>query len=100
MRNILKENSTYTNDSWEKTLLSLTIRNITGLANGSLRLPKNETDTPLRQYRRVLSQYLSHKDESIYRGYPNQKVVEIYLSWENESKEKALRTYFLEMNKK
>ena len=37
IRNILKENSTYTNDSWEKPLLSLTIRNITAFGNGSLR---------------------------------------------------------------
>ena len=38
IRNILKANSTHTNDSWEKPLLSLTIRNITTLGNGLLRL--------------------------------------------------------------
>ena len=38
IRNILKANNTYTNNSWEKPLQSLTIRNITALDNDSLRL--------------------------------------------------------------
>ena len=33
----MKENSACTNDSWEEPILSLTIRNITVLGNGSLR---------------------------------------------------------------
>ena len=37
IRNIFKANNIFTNDSWEKSLLSLTIRNITSLGNGSLR---------------------------------------------------------------
>ena len=37
IRNVLKANNTYTNDSWEKPFPSLTIRNITALGNDSLR---------------------------------------------------------------
>ena len=44
VRNILKENSSYTNDSWEKLPLSLTIRNISALGNCLLRLPETEIE--------------------------------------------------------
>ena len=59
IRNILKENSTYTNDSWEKPLLSLTQSWIltSVLGDGSPRLRRRE-----------LSRYISHEGESISRG--------------------------------
>ena len=38
IRNIPKENSTYTNDTLEKPFLSLTIRIFTALGNGSLKV--------------------------------------------------------------
>ena len=58
IRNILKLNSTYINDSWEKPPPQLnTIMNITVLGDGSLRL-----------CRRELSQYMSHEGEFICRG--------------------------------
>ena len=58
IRNILKENSTYINDSWEKPLLGLT---------QSWILPFLVTAPP-RLYRRERSRYMSHEGESMCRG--------------------------------
>ena len=72
IENILKENITYTNDSWEKPLHSLTISlplSVTAHRDST------ETETLLRLRprlrRRELSRYMSQEDKSIYRGYPN-----------------------------
>ena len=69
----MKENKTYTNDSLEKTFLSLTIRNITALGNDSLRQNRDSSRLRLRLRlcRGPLSWYMSHEVESIYRGHPN-----------------------------
>ena len=59
IRNILKENSTYINDSWEKPLLSLTQSWILTSVLG---------DGPAKLRRRELSRYMSHEGEFICRG--------------------------------
>ena len=62
IRNILKENRTYINDSWEKLLLSLT-------QSQYYRSWWRLAETDPRLGRRELSRYMSHEGQSISWGH-------------------------------